>query len=217
MDGRQSRAAGGAPSPHRGHGRRRSARCVPRRQPRRGLACAVIGIQRPQQHETTGALTVSSCLNIGAEVRCSELKCPCYRPLFVENRARSSSWMSNTSWTCHRSWPPGYGYWTPGRSTTTTTMTPARSRSPRCSARVVPELVAEDQTMMMRAWAHPMIVDRRPGFTPFPRGVDPYRTVQLANRPVIARRVSLSRATFPCRATTRQRGRAITRQRAPGG
>ena len=40
-------------------------------------------------------------------------------------------------------------------------------------ARVVPELVAEDQTMMMmmmmmRAWAHPMIVDRRPGVYSIP-------------------------------------------------
>jgi hypothetical protein len=84
-------------------------------------------------------------------------------------------------------------------------------------ARVVPELVAEDQTMMMRAWAHPMIVDRRPGVYSIPAPGRSLPDGSTRERPVIARRVSLSRATFPCRATTRQRGRAITRQRAPGG
>jgi hypothetical protein len=77
-------------------------------------------------------------------------------------------------------------------------------------ARVVPELVAEDQTMMMRAWAHPMIVDRRPGVYSIPA---PGRSLPNGS----TREPSGHRATFPCRATTRQRGRAITRQRAPGG
>ena len=88
-------------------------------------------------------------------------------------------------------------------------------------ARVVPELVAEDQTMMMmmmmRAWAHPMIVDRRPGVYSIPA---PGRSLPNGStREPSGHRATreLSRATFPCRATTRQRGRAITRQRAPGG
>ena len=29
----------------------------------------------------------------------------------------SSSPLGHTCWTCRRGWPPGYGYWTPGRST----------------------------------------------------------------------------------------------------
>ena len=77
-------------------------------------------------------------------------------------------------------------------------------------ARVVPELVAEDQTMMMRAWAHPMIVDRRPGVYSIPA---PGRSLPNGS----TREPPGHCATFPCRATTRQRGRAITRQRAPGG
>ena len=87
---------------------------------------------------------MSSCLNIGAEVRCSELKCPCYRPLFVENRARSSSWMSNTSWTCHQL-AARVRLLDTGQINNNDENDARSVALAALRARVVPELVAEDQ------------------------------------------------------------------------